>query len=79
MTTTRDTAWLRKAMAPYMPTWRGPQSVRRYEPDSPESIFLAEQAARNGRTLKDSQAMAERLAEAAARGLSDSLNSTRQT
>jgi hypothetical protein len=69
MTTTRDPAWLRKAMAPYLPAWRGPQSVRRYEPDSPESIFLAEQAARNGRTLKDSRALAERLADAAGRGL----------
>lgn len=70
MSTTRDPAWLRKAMAPYMPRWKGPQSVRRYEPDSPESIFLAEQAARNGRTLKDSRAMAERLADAAKHGLS---------
>ena len=69
MTTTRDPAWLLKAMAPYMPTWRGPQSLRRYEPDSPESLVLAEQAARNGRILKDSRALAGRLADAAARGM----------
>ena len=62
---------IRRAMAPYMPGWKGPQSVRRYEPDSPEERFLREQAARNGRVLKDSRAMAERLAEAAARGLEE--------
>lgn len=78
MTTTRDPAWLRKAMAPYLPNWRGPKSVRRYEPDSPESIFLAEQAARNGRVLKDSRAMAERLADAAERGLENEAAEVRQ-
>lgn len=70
--TAQDPAWLREALAPHMPGFRGPVSVRRHEPESPESIFLREQAAiRAGVTLKDSKAMAERLKEAAAAGLED--------
>lgn len=40
--------WLTAALAPYRSDWRGPVSVRRHEPDSPESIYLREQAVRNG-------------------------------
>lgn len=70
----KDPEWLRKALAPHMPGWKYPASVRRHEPESPESIFLAEQAAaRAGRVLKDSRLLAERLAEAAARGLRNEL------
>jgi len=74
-----DPAWLRKALAPHAPDWRGPQSVRRHEADSPESLYLAElAAARAGRVLKDSRAIAERFAEAAARGVESTDDIERQ-
>lgn len=70
MPTKTEPEWLRKAMAPYRPGWKGPASVRRHEPESPESVWLREQAAiRAGTTLKDSRLLAERLAEAAVAGL----------
>lgn len=52
---------LRQATGPIRPA----SILRIHEPDSPESIYLREQATR----LKDSRALAERLADAAEAGL----------
>lgn len=44
-----DPAWLRRALAGYGPKWPRHDSCRRHEPDSPESVLLREQAARDPR------------------------------
>lgn len=59
---------LRRAIGPIRPA----SFLRIHEPDSPESIYLCELADRRlaaaGTTLKDSRALAERLADAAEAG-----------
>jgi len=66
----RFNVWLDRTLATYVGGSRYDYTTgRRADPDSPENIYLREQYEARGRQLKDSRALAERLAEAAKQGL----------
>lgn len=72
--------WIDRALRRAIGPIRQASILRIHEPDSPESIYLGELADRcleaAGRTLKDSRALAERLADAADRGMRASVRQT---